>query len=200
MEHDLILLSTSIVVLLLIEAGKRHMRAKTRGSVRLRILSSAQKAPIQWKKFLANSENKTDLLHFLAVEWSSKDYVTQALSDRSNCFYLTDSPDCFRLQRGSESQLIKECASKLSCNHEEADTCLILHASHASMTGHNAVGICSPDTDVAVIATAHSFGIQATIVFLTDTKNRCRFINLTQVGRSLGRELCLALPGCVHRL
>ena len=85
--------------------------------------------------------------------------------------------------------------SALNCNHEEADTRLILHASHASMTGHNAVCICSPDTDVAVIATAHSFDIPATIVFLTGTKNRRRFINLTQVGRSLGRELCLALPG-----
>ena len=51
-----------------IKAGERHARAKTRGSVRLRILSSAQKTPIQWKKFVANSENKTDLLHFLAVE------------------------------------------------------------------------------------------------------------------------------------
>ncbi len=52
-----------------------------------------------------------------------------------------------------------------------------------------------PDTDVAVIATAHSFDIPATIVFLTGTKNCRRFINLTQVGRSPGRELCLALTG-----
>ena len=32
-------------------------------------------------------------------------------------------------------------------------------------------------------------------MFLTGIKNRRCFINLTQVGRSLGGELCLALPG-----
>ena len=111
------------------------------------------------KKFLANSENKTDLLHFFAVECSTMVFERlryNALSDRCNCFYLTDGSDCFRLQCGCESQFIKECVSALNCSHEEADTSLILYASHASMTGYNAVCICSPDMDVAVIATAHS--------------------------------------------
>ena len=37
-------------------------------------------------------------------------------------------------------------------NHEEADTRMLLHASHAAQHGHHAVLIQTVDTDVVVLA------------------------------------------------
>ena len=40
----------------------------------------------------------------------------------------------------------------LACDHEEADTRLFLHAKFATDEGARSITICSPDTDVAIIA------------------------------------------------
>ena len=40
------------------------------------------------------------------------------------------------------------------CNHEEADTRLILHARHCAKSGHRRLLIRSVDTDVVVLAIA----------------------------------------------
>ena len=109
--------------------------------------------------------------------------------------FLTDEEDCFRLICASDDKLQKDIVPELKCSHEEADTRLILHAHHASNTGHKSIVINSADTDVAVIATAHSYIIPATLLLLTGTKHRRRYVTLTQLGRSLGKQLCLALPG-----
>ena len=109
--------------------------------------------------------------------------------------FLTDEEDCFRLICASDDKRQKDIVPELKCSHEEADTRLILHAHHASNTGHKSIVINSADTDVAVIATAHSYSIPATLLFLTGTKHRRRYVTLTQLGRSLGKQLCLALPG-----
>ena len=56
-------------------------------------------------------------------------------------------------------------------NHEEADTCLILHASHASGAGYACVVIKSPDTNLAILAFAHSHAFAGCqLLFLTGTK------------------------------
>ena len=89
----------------------------------------------------------------------------------------------------------------LQCNHEEADTRLILHACHASKVGLNVVTISLSDTNVAVIATGHSYDVPATLLFLMGTKHRRRYINLTQMGKALGKENCwLCLDTFPHRL
>ena len=41
---------------------------------------------------------------------------------------------------------------ELECSHEEADMRMLLHAQHAAEAGHGAVIVCSPSTDVAIIA------------------------------------------------
>ena len=39
-----------------------------------------------------------------------------------------------------------------SCSHEEADTCIFVHAKHATETGSKVIMIKASDTDVVVIA------------------------------------------------
>ena len=69
----------------------------------------------------------------------------------------------------------------LECDHEEADTSMILHAKHAQT---NKRTIWSPDTDVAVIALANSSVLQAQcqslkLLFTTGRKDKARTLDLT---------------------
>ena len=72
---------------------------------------------------------------------------------------------------------------------------MLLHASHASSNGHECVVIKLPDTDVAVISCTFSHDINSRLLFCTGTKQRQRYIDITAVDRSLGEDVCKALPG-----
>ena len=55
--------------------------------------------------------------------------------------------------------------------------------------------IKSPDTDVAVISCAFSHDINARLLFCIGAKQRQRYIDINAIGRSLGEDVCKALPG-----
>ena len=75
------------------------------------------------------------------------------------------------------------------CDHEEADTRLILHASNAAQT-HSNVIIISPDTDVFFVALNTSLVIHCEIFFLTGTQNKTRIISLGRLKHELGSTFC----------
>lgn len=87
-----------------------HSRRRKDGKVVTRITSSQQFCPHQWKKFLANSNNKTNLMNFLVHQWSSDIY-----SQIDNC----------TVSHGS------------SCIKITADGRMFLHALHTSNNGHS---------------------------------------------------------------
>lgn len=72
---------------------------------------------------------------------------------------------------------------------------MFLHANHAASTGASHVVIRSPDTDVLVIGCSVAFAIPAQIIWQTGTKNRKRCISIMEIARSLGEDVCCALPG-----
>ena len=177
-----------------IKTDERLRRLREHGCIRVHILSASQKIPIQWKKFLSNSQNKENLLHFLVQEWSSRPYAATRLSAGGSLF-VTDGMTCYQLTCNRDGQLLKQVVPELKSSHEEADTRLILHAAHAGRSGHECIIIKSPDTDVAVLATAHSAQIHGTVLFLTGTKQRRRYVNISKVAAELGPSVCRALLG-----
>ena len=48
--------------------------------------------------------------------------------------------------------LVEDLESLSPCNHEEADTRMILHVNHATHHGHHKIMIRTVDTDVVVLA------------------------------------------------
>jgi len=74
---------------------------------------------------------------------------------------------------------------ELECDHEEADTRLLLHALHASRDNHNVI-VQSPDTDVAMIALSLKESIPCNLYFNTGVRNKNRIIDLQKIQSSLG--------------
>ena len=90
--------------------------------------------------------------------------------------------------------------STLECSHEEADTRLLLHAAHAAQNGSMNIVICSPDTDVAVLAVSLLPELREANVFLrTGRLSRLRHISIQAVRNHLGPAVSNSLIG-LHTL
>ena len=83
----------------------------------------------------------------------------------------------------------------LTSTQEEADTRLLLHASHAARNGSKAVDISSEDTDVFVLCLAFNDFVPATMYLKCGTQTRARFVSITNVFDRHGSRICKCLPG-----
>ena len=151
-----------------IKGGERSRCANTR-RLRWTISSGSQKCPAQ-RKSLAVGANKTDLVSFLVAEWSMK---VNIYAPRLHSHYLivTCKEACTMLFSPNGTFIKQVNMPELCSSHEEADTCLLLHAAHASHGGFNTVVIRSPDTNVAILALFFSCEINSQLFFRTGTKN-----------------------------
>ena len=98
----------------------------------IRIYSGEQRVPRQWKKFMASGENKEEIMKFIFNTWRKAD--PRALKGVE--VFLAHEDKCHKLN---------ELTGDMSCNaieelfsdHEEADTRIIAHARHASLSYPN---------------------------------------------------------------
>ena len=90
-------------------------------------------------------KNKTSLIRFLANEFKKEEY-REILQRQRKVIFITSEEKCWKIT-GESVEEVPELAS----SHEEADTRLLLHASHAAQEGHEAVIAITEDTDVFVL-------------------------------------------------
>ena len=129
-----------------------------------------------WSKLLSVTTNKHEIVKFFVSQWSSETFRSKI---GNQIMYVTAEDQCWRLDADT-CQPVPE----LKCNHEEADTRIILHANHAGGT----CVIHSDDTDVFVLLLAHTQSLGKCCM----TKGRganTRTIELSTVVNSLGRQL-----------
>ena len=82
----------------------------------------------------------------------------------------------------------------LYSDHEEADTRMLLHASHAAQTSDTVI-IKSSDTDVILLAIGHSFSINAHLLMLTGTCKHLKQISILAFKEHFGEKKCTSLLG-----
>ena len=169
---------------------EHSVRASDRATV-VTIYGAEQKVPTQWKKFLKHGPNKLALLHFLFQSWCK--YSSSKLCGLT--LYVSESDQCHCLSPAATNDacVIVQQIPELACDHEEADTRMLLHASHA--TRYNNVLVRSPDTDVFVLLLHFSFTIPCKLYFLTGVKDRARILDIAYIAQELGEEKCRALIG-----
>ena len=84
----------------------------------------------------------------------------------------------------------------LSISQEEADTRIILHCLHISVTAYTATHIIiqSPDTDVLVLLLMYAQDMDSVVLFDTGTGDKRRLLNVKQIIEVKESDLCSALP------
>jgi hypothetical protein len=82
------------------------------------------------------------------------------------------------------------------CNHEEADTRLMLHAAHAAHAGHSKIIIRTVDTDVVVLAVAlaRTLGKDNEMWVSFGTGKSFRFLAAHEIAQAPSPEKAHALP------
>lgn len=163
---------------LTIKGGTREKRGT---GIRQRICGTA-KIPGNWQKFLANIDNKKELFTFL-----SKKITAEHFPDDKNV-YVTAGDQVHHVGNGPPMD---------QCNHEEADTRVLvhlLHALHSSSLGMVFTG----DTDVVVILLSNFHHIRALnpaadIWISFKAGKTTRMISLNQIARNLGTTTCKAM-------
>lgn len=115
---------------------KSETRSKRGNGVRRRVEGSSR-TPNNWKSFLRNDMNKTELFLFLADKIKGIDNATSIIATK-----------------GQDAVCNKErdLSGVSPCIHEEADTRLFVHIKDAVLEGYTTVAIKANDTDVVVIA------------------------------------------------
>ena len=100
-------------------------------------MTSSSKTPSDWRAFLRDSNNKTELFNYLA------DKISQMPS--TNVIIVTNGEDAV-------SNHPMDTSGIAPCSHEEADTRMFVHARQAVEEGCQNVIVKANDTDVLVIA------------------------------------------------
>lgn len=175
-----------------IKNAERSKRA-TQGVQKVHIFSKDQNLPKQWKKYLSAGENKESLVAFLCDCWC--DYDSAKLGTLES-MYVTSKSKCFKLSPGvfSNDQVLSREVAELECDHEEADTRLLLYSKHAANT-HDRIIIKSTDTDVFILCVAMQKIIGKNLLMMTGNGNKFRVTDIAAVSNAHGNELCTCLPG-----
>ncbi|KAJ8395934.1 hypothetical protein AAFF_G00026420 [Aldrovandia affinis] len=168
----------------LADSLKGSTRAKRGQGVRRRVVAAAA-IPGNWQNFLRVDSNKTELFRFLSaalMEWFDQEDKQLVITDGEAVLSKPLLPDLTSLTA--------------PCNHEEADSRMLLHASHAGQHGHHAILIWTVDTDVVVLAVSLAQELQPEdeLWLAFGTGQSFRYLAAHEIAAGLGREKARALP------
>ncbi len=174
---------------------ERSLKAETRErrgkGVRIAV---KENTPVwkNWQQFLQVDENKTELFHLLAQSLPD----CPAVQSFQGVIVATDTEEVVSFGNIENHNLTP-------CNHEEADTRILLHVKHAAEFGHRKIAIRTVDTDVVVIAISffHELNIDELWIQFGVGRNK-RWLPVHEYAASLGRIVCgglrywFAFTGC----
>ena len=125
------------------QGSLQEQTRKASGNGSRRWVTGSTTIPKDWALFLKNSDNKDELFNFLAQQLAAHDVGDKKLYATFNDRVLSTS-----------SSYKRNIGDLDNCNHEEADTHMILHAASAGRHGHSVILIRTVETDVVVLASA----------------------------------------------
>ena len=174
-----------------IKSSERQRRQRSTG-LYLHIHGPQTPLPKQWTKFMDDSRSKANLTSFLCTYWCK---IAPARIPEGKSLYIGGGFDDVLMTKRIVVNGVEECHDLFS-DQEEADTRMLLHASHAAENCQRIV-IDSPDTDVIVLCVyfyRHIQGIQE-FYFYTGTGEKRRFVPVHAICLALGPMLSgLMLP------
>ena len=134
-------------------------------------------------------KNKTSLIRFLAVEFKKEKYK-EILQRQRKVLFITSEEKCWKITGESVAEV-----PELASSQEEADTWLLLHASHAAQEGHPAVVVVTEDTDVFDLLLSFCRTMNTIILQKCGSSTRTKLIDITKITTVLGEDTCRGLIG-----
>lgn len=174
------------------EVSVKSTERRRRGvSEKLIIGGPSTKKPADWKAFLANDENKNQLIDLLLAQWSTEEYAADMSGKELTFFahgkaYLLSSTD-------GKNVTVTEIVD-LHSEQEETDTRIILYIEYAERQGHKYARVKSPDSDILFLLLHYARSFQDIVVlFDTGTGNKRQIVNITDMAQEYTQTHCTAL-------
>ena len=162
------------------------LKAQTRekrstGPTQRRRVELSSPIPRNWKQFLRLNDNKTELFKLLNSELAAS-----ATAGKSLVVTNGDTALCVPA---------RDMTNLAPCNHEEADSRIMVHVADAIMLGFQKILVRTVDTDVVVLAVAvlPQLG-RAELWIAFGTGKNFRYIPAHEICASLGPQKSVALP------
>ena len=114
------------------------------------------------------------MIEFIVNEWKNLGHLLG-----KKVLYVTSGIDVFRITADG-TQLVQE----LQSNHQEADTRMLIHIRHASMSRDKII-VSSPDTDVFIIMLSKVTKMNRQLFMLTGTGSKRRIIDVNSVAEGI---------------
>ena len=162
-----------------LKAQTREKRAT--GPNQRRRVEASSPIPNNWQQFLRLNSNKVELFKHLNNELLASASPNQAL-------VVTDGANVICVPA-------RDTTNMAPCNHEEADSRIMVHVADAVMQGFNKILVRTVDTDVVVIAVAalQQIGNMELWIAFGSGKD-FHYIPAHDICSSLGPQKSLALP------
>ena len=158
----------------------KSFERRRRGSSPTFLLSGPKtRTPRDWKSFMSNDENKTQLIKLLLSEWQKSRYAGK-LRGRQLFFVCGEKCYCLTSYDGVEVEIMPQ---DLFSSQEEADTRMILHCDNIahSCPETSVIIVRSLDTDVLVLLVNFSQSIDQDVLFDTGMGNKRRLLNVKDI-------------------
>lgn len=173
------------------EDSVKDMERQQRGSSEKLIIGGPlTKKPPDWRTFLMNGENKSQLVDVINDVWCSDEFAPKLVQRK---VVSVVQGHCYVLESADGEVVTKQEIPELYSDQEETDTRVILYCAYAQRQGYGVVRIRSPDSDIFFIALHHAQRFEITILFDTGTGNNRRLINISALAREYGQVKCTAL-------
>ena len=158
---------------------KSQTRSRRGKGIRRRVEASSS-LPGNWQEFLRIDANKIELFAFL-VKHISRMVITKQIVTTSGSEVLCIPP--------------QDTSGLAPCDHEEADTRIIVHMADAVNKGYKKILIRTVDTEVVVLAVAAAVKVDSEELWIAfGTAKNFRHIPAHEIARSLGPRKSIALP------
>ena len=154
-----------------------------RGSGTRRKVFPSTRIPSNWQSFLRVDDNKTELFSLLAQQ-----AVTLSIEEGKELYSTCG-------ERVLTSANRTDMSSLEPCNHEEADTRLLIHVLDACSSGHRRILIRTNDADVVVLAVSVAENLPADEIWISyGTGKHLRYLAAHEIARKIGQQKAKALP------
>ena len=170
-----------------------------RGSSSVVAFQSNTPLPKNWHKFLCNSTNKNNLFQYLArpdgdvIHNHGQDVISTSLIN-STILNKTCISEVTYFELEQYQSLENTMTMISPCDHEEADTRLLLHCLHASQLGFDNIMISTVDSDIVVLCTHFFDRLQLKELWIKfGVSKHIKYLAIHEISKSLGPEKCSGL-------
>ena len=162
-----------------LENSIQSMERKRRGcSEKLIVTGENTKKPPDWKTYIANEENKKQLIELLCRVWSTDDFAPKLLS--KNVITVSDG-HAFHITSYDGTSVCRTEIKSIESTQEETDSRVVLYCFYGKQQGYRNIRIRSPDTDIFFILLHYALELQGVIIlFDTGSGNKKRLIDITK--------------------